>query len=142
MPTRGQRPELLIDRSLGRHAVAAAFRDAGYTAVTTDEAYGTDESISDHVWIEDANEHGLAVVCKDKRLRKSGTLERAALAQASDIRVLVLTSGGLTRQQMSELFTQAMGSIDALWRREGPWLQSISRSGRIETLAIDTAEAL
>lgn len=119
-------PELLVDRSLGTIAVPAVFAEAGYTVHTIDDVFGM-RPVEDTEWIAFADERGLAVVCKDDRIRQR-PLEKRALFY-SRLRVLCLTNGHLGRAEQAERFRANLDPIQALWRRQGPWVYSVLPDG-------------
>lgn len=56
----GVPPEFFIDRSLGRHAVPAALREAGVTVHTMADVYGerVGQGLDDEEWLRDAGRRG------------------------------------------------------------------------------------
>lgn len=59
--------EFFIDRSLGRHQVPQALREAGLTVHTMAEVYGEQagQRLKDDVWLEDVGRRGWIVLMKD-----------------------------------------------------------------------------
>ena len=114
-------PEFFIDRSLGRHAVAARLRAAGWHVTTHHEVYGSrDESIPDTQWLEHCGDEGLVVLTKDRRLRY-----RPAEAEAIrrfGVRAFVLTRGNLTADQQAQRFLDNETRIFEACRGDGPFL--------------------
>lgn len=55
-------PELILDRSLGRHQVPTLMRAAGLRLHTLAEVYGVpaDEDVADTDWLEMAGQRGVA----------------------------------------------------------------------------------
>jgi PIN like domain len=114
-------PEFFIDRSLGRHVVAAQLRVAGWSVQTHHDVYGSeDESIPDTRWLEHCGDTGLAVLTKDRRLRY-----RPAEADAIrhfGIKAFVLTRGNLTAAQQAQRFLDNENRILEACDQEGPFL--------------------
>jgi hypothetical protein len=71
VPTPEPQPKFFLDRSLGRVAVPALLRAAGWNLVTLAEHYGVpeDEQVADTTWIQDAATCGWPILMKDKRIR-------------------------------------------------------------------------
>jgi hypothetical protein len=68
-PSRPQ-PEFFVDRSLGRHQVAAALRTAGWRIRSHFEVFGSrDEAVPDVEWLELCGRDDLVVLTSDRRLR-------------------------------------------------------------------------
>src|SRR5580704_7067760 len=66
-PTAPKPPEFFIDRSLGRHQIAAGLRGMGWTVITMAERYGesTAATLDDPPWLEDCGENGWVALSKD-----------------------------------------------------------------------------
>lgn len=120
------RPTIYVDACLGGVAVAAVFREAGYSVVTKEEQFGL-RRISDEEWIRFADDAGMVAVTKDAAIRRR-SLERQTLA-LSDLRVLVLTKGRLSSEEQAGIFRSALPAIENLWRRQRPWIYAVTRSG-------------
>ena len=116
------RPEGHVDRSLGAIAVPAVFRSAGYTVMTIDDVFGR-RPVEDTEWIRYADERGMAVACKDDRIRTRPAEKRALYY--SHLRVLCLTAGQLGRDEQAARFERNLPHIERLWRREGPWVYAV-----------------
>lgn len=78
-------------------------------------------------WIRTADDRGLAVITKDRRIQRHPH-EREALSEGS-LRVLCLTSGNLNSREIVQCFTDHMAKIDRLWSIDGPWLRRINKGG-------------
>lgn len=77
-----QPPRFFLDRSLGRKAVPEALRADGWDVITLAEHYGipADENVADTEWIEEATQHGWAILMKDKRIRhRQAEIAKAAI---------------------------------------------------------------
>ena len=87
-------PEFFLDRSLGRHIVAAALRAEGLIVQTLAERYPeTEEFVQDEVWIGEVTD-GLVILMKDDRIRRKPREQQAILA--SGARAFVVTNANLT----------------------------------------------
>jgi hypothetical protein len=66
----GVPPEFFIDRSLGRHTVPAALRQAGVTVHTMADVYGerVGQGLDDEEWVRDAGQRGWSVLMKDAKI--------------------------------------------------------------------------
>jgi PIN like domain len=64
-------PEFFIDRSLGRHVVPDALREAGAVAHVMADVYGEriGQGLSDEEWLHDTGERGWVVLMKDAKGR-------------------------------------------------------------------------
>jgi len=65
-------PEFFIDRSLGRHLVRNALRQAGATVHSMADVYGEriGQGLQDEEWLRDAGTRGWVVLMKDARIRR------------------------------------------------------------------------
>lgn len=112
------RPEFFVDRSLGRHRVAAALRQAGWLVRPHFEVFGArDEEVSDAEWLEYCGREGLLVLTKERRLRYRP--REVAAIRRYRVRAFVLTSGHLTAAQQAERFIahteQDRSGRDSCW---------------------------
>jgi hypothetical protein len=64
-------PEFFIDRSLGRHVVADALREAGASVHVMADVYGekVGQGLADTDWLGDAGGNGWVVLMKDDKIR-------------------------------------------------------------------------
>jgi hypothetical protein len=91
----GVPPEFFIDRSLGRHAVPAALREAGLTVHTMADVYGerVGQRLDDEEWLRAAGQRGWAVLMTDAKIRYRPTapdFEPADRRAATDGRIETL----------------------------------------------------
>lgn len=118
------RPEFFVDRSLGRHTVAATLRDAGWTLRTHFEVFGKrDEVVSDAEWLELCGTEGLVVLTKDRRLRYRPA-EIAAIRRYR-VKAFVLTSGELTAREQAERFIANAKAIEEAAAARGPFVYAV-----------------
>jgi hypothetical protein len=102
------RPTLFVDRSLGRHQVATALRNAGARVEVHDAHFRPD--CPDDEWLPEVGRRGWVVLTKDARIRYRPS-ERSALERAGVV-AMVLTAGNLTGAEMAKLFVKSLGRIE------------------------------
>jgi len=110
--SRSQRPpEFFVDRSLGRHRVPEALRQAGWNLRTHHEIYGErDEGVADVEWLEFCGLHDLPVLSKDRRLRYRPA-EIEAIRRFG-VRAFVLTSGNLIASEQAARIDRSRTRIE------------------------------
>ena len=86
------KPVFFLDRSLGKHVVADALRQAGVEVRIHTDHFAENEL--DEVWLREVGRHGWIVLTKDKNIRHR-VLELSALITAR-VSAFILTSGNLT----------------------------------------------
>lgn len=126
-----QQPKFFLDRSLGRIAVPARLRAAGWDLVTLAEHYGTpgDERVADVEWIHDAATRGWPVLMKDKRIRyRRAEIDAVARHRAQ---CFVITRGDLTSDQMADRFLASERAILAAVAAPGPYIYAV-QSDRLD----------
>ncbi len=120
-----------LDRSLGKHKVAAALRQAGARVEIHDDHFPPDARDQD--WLRQVGARGWIVLTKDRRIRYRGP-EREALLRAH-VAAFVLTAGNLTGEDMAEVFRKALPAMHRLTTRHPPpFIASIRRSGSVSML--------
>jgi predicted nuclease of predicted toxin-antitoxin system len=125
------RPVIFVDRSLGRLAVVAALKVAGYEAVAHDDQFPQDTP--DAEWLATAGRRGWIILTKDSAIRRN-PLERAAYREAG-ARVFVLTSQSMTAADMAAAFIAAMPRIFArVTDTPAPFVFAVRRNGEVERL--------
>lgn len=87
--------EFFIDRSLGRHQVPQALREAGLTVYTMAEVYveQAGQRLKDEVWLEEVGRRGWVVLMKDDAIRRRPAEREALIAGA--VRAFCLTNAQL-----------------------------------------------
>ena len=128
-PILPSRPRILVDHSLGRVAMPAFFRDAGYETTTILEMFGRAD-VRDVDWIAEAGRLGLVVAHKDARIRYRPAERQAVLS--AKLRMLCLTSGNMTAQDQVECFRANLAAIEKWWPKPGPWILAVRRTGVAE----------
>jgi hypothetical protein len=128
-----ERPTLFVDRSLGRHVVADALRQASATVEIHDDHFAPDER--DETWLAAVGARGWVVLSKDTRIRYRPN-ELKGLKEAGAIAV-VLTAGNLSGSEMAELFVRTLNSIVRKVRSaKGPALFTFGRDGRLRQVRL------
>ena len=114
--------EFFIDRSLGRHQVPQALRDAGLTVHTMAEVYGelAGQRLKDEVWLEDVGRRGWVVLMKDDAIRRRPAEREALIANA--VRAFCLTNAQLRGAEQAERLVGNRHRILAQARHPGPYI--------------------
>ncbi|MDH2425297.1 hypothetical protein [Sphaerisporangium sp. TRM90804] len=125
--------KFFVDRSLGRIAVPALLRAAGWVLITLAEHYGipADERIDDTRWIEDTAKQGWVVLMKDKRIRYRRAEIQAIIEHQA--RCFVITRGDLTSAAYADRFIANRQAIFAASSTEGPYIHTV-HADRLERL--------
>lgn len=97
-----KRPELVffLDRSLGKHKVATALREAGASVEIHDDHFPPNAKDTD--WLPAVGNRGWVVLTKDDRIRYRAH-EKDALLK-SGVRAFVLTNRNLSGDEMAQIF--------------------------------------
>jgi hypothetical protein len=133
VPTPEPQPKFFLDRSLGRIAVPALLRAAGWDLVTLAEHYGVpeDERIADPAWIREAALRGWPILMKDKRIRyRPAEIDTVIEYQAQ---CFVLTKGDLPSNAMASRFLATKQAILDAIALPGPYIYAV-QSDRIDRL--------
>jgi hypothetical protein len=121
--------EFFVDRSLGRHRVPRALRQAGWSLQTHHDLFGDrDEQVPDVEWLERCGKTGLAVLTKDRRLRY-----RPAEIEAIrhfEVCAFVLTAGSLRGVEQAARFDRSRERIERACGEPGPFVYAV-QSDRI-----------
>lgn len=116
--------EFFIDRSLGRHRVPEALREAGWTLRTHHEVYGgRDEQVPDVEWLELCGRLGLPVLSKDRRLRYRPA-EIEAIRRFG-VHAFLLTGGSLPAAEQAVRFDRNRKSIEERCTADGPSIYAV-----------------
>jgi hypothetical protein len=122
-------PTLFVDRSLGRHHVADALRQAGATVEIHDDHFSP--NAPDDEWLGEVGRRGWIVLTKDRRIRYRPN-QILALKRGWVVAV-VLASGNLTGPAMAELFVKVLGRIyRAAAAARPPALFTFGRDARLK----------
>jgi hypothetical protein len=127
VPPQGRPPKFFIDRSLGRVAVPAALREAGWDVVTLAEHYGMprDEEVADTEWIADAASRNWPILMKGKRIRHRSAEIAAVVTHKA--KCFVITRGDLTSADMVHRFATNEQAIFRAAALPGPYIYSVQQ---------------
>jgi hypothetical protein len=113
-----------VDRSLGRHQIADALRQAGWRLRKHVEVFADrDERVADVEWLEYCGREGLIVLAKDRRLRYRPA--EIAVIREYRLKAFVLSSGNLMAAEQTLRFLDNAKRIEAACTRTGPFIYSI-----------------
>ncbi len=121
-----------LDRSLGRHTVAAALREAGAKLLIHDDLFP--QTATDVEWLNEAGKNNWLVLTKDERIRYR-IAEIEALRKAR-VKAFVLTARkDLTGQEMAEIFVKALPKIHRIAsKQQPPFIAKVGRDGSVTLL--------
>ena len=120
-------PRFLLDRSLGRHQLAAQLASAGFDVTPGDDAYSQDER---DPWIfYDAGKKGMVVITSDKEFMKS--FPHMAAITLGRTTALAFTSNNYKSNVRGKALIKARGRIlKAIAKARGePFIGSIGMDG-------------
>ena len=118
-----------LDRSLGKFKVAEALRSAGVLVRVHSDHFREDEK--DEVWLHDVGRRGWVVLAKDQAIRYNAIERRALLS--GGVRAFILTSGGLTGDEMAAIFQNALPKMSRLLRKhQGPFIARVTRGADVK----------
>jgi hypothetical protein len=122
---------LFLDRSLGKHIVAEALRQAGAAVEVHDDHFLQDAR--DEEWLREVGQRGWIVLTRDDRIRYR-LHERTALLQAG-VRAFVLVRRSLAGPTMAATFVQALPAIRRfVTRYQPPFIARVTQTGRVSLL--------
>ena len=125
-----ERPELFLDRSLGR-VTASRLREAGYIVHLIADHYPDDASnVPDEEWFAEGCSNGWVLLTKDKRIRYRAE-ELEALQEGH---LFCLASGNLDIAQMTQAFLDALPRIERAVRFEPVGFWHVYRDGKIKRM--------
>lgn len=120
-------PEFFLDRSLGRHVVPDALREAGAVVHAMADVYGEriGQGLNDEEWIGDAGRNGWVVLMKDAMVR----YRPAELQTLIDhrVRAFCLTNANLRGAEQAERFVTNLPRIMRVAERPGPYIYGVYR---------------
>ena len=118
-------PEFFIDRSLGRHVVPDALREAGVIVLTMSDVYGEriGQGLADEEWLHDAGERGWVVLMKDAKIR----YRPAELDVIVDhgLRAFCLTNANLRGAEMAARLVANLPRILRVAQEPGPYIYGV-----------------
>lgn len=126
--TRPDPPDFFIDRSLGRHLLPEALRQAGYTVHTLASVYGEGRAqrVSDEQWIALAGQKDWVVLTKDDAIRRR-PVELAAV-ETHGVKMFCLTNAGLRGDEQRQRFVTNIHRIVQRSSKRGPWICGVYES--------------
>lgn len=124
-------PVFFIDRSLGKHIVAGALRQAAAQVEVHDDHFPKDAP--DTEWLEESGQRKWIVLTKDKRMRHR-ILEVATIAKAR-VRVFALTAQDLQGSEMAAIFVKALPKMSRFaLGNPAPFIATVSKSGAVSMM--------
>lgn len=119
-------PEFFIDRSLGRHVVPDALREAGAIVHVMAHVYGEriGQALADEEWLRDAGEREWVVFMKDAKIR----YRPAELQVVVDhgLRAFCLTNANLRGVEMAQRFVENLPRIVRIAQlKPGPYIYGV-----------------
>jgi predicted nuclease of predicted toxin-antitoxin system len=120
-----------VDRSLGKHTIADALRQAGVAVEIHDDHFS--QNATDETWLREVGRRGWIVLTKDTWIRRRSH-ERAALIHAR-VRAFVLVAGNLAGPEMAAVFVKALPAIHRfVAHHDPPFIAKITRSSAVSLL--------
>lgn len=126
-----KQPEItfFIDWSIGQKSVPEALRAVGAIVEVHGDHFAPETADVD--WLPVVSEKGWVVLTKDEKIG-STPIEVEAIARAS-ARIFILVSGNLSRQQMVDLFVEALERINKFTQgNQAPFIAKIYKDGKIQ----------
>ena len=118
-------PEFFIDRSLGRHVVADALREAGVVVHVMADVYGEriGQGLADEEWLRDVGERGWVVLMKDAKIR----YRPAELGVIIDhgLQAFCLTNANLRGVEMAARLVANLPRIVRVAQEPGPYIYGV-----------------
>ena len=125
-----KRPDVVtffIDRSLGKHTVPSALRNAGAHVELHDDHFRPDAK--DEEWLLEVGHRSWIVLTKDKRFQNR-ILELKAIPR-SRARVFKLTAGSLQGSEMAAIFVKALSKMERIsLSNRPPFIATVTRGGK------------
>jgi hypothetical protein len=125
----GSPPEFFIDRSLGRHVVPQALKDAEAVVHVMADVYGEriGQGLTDEEWLQDAGQRGWVVLMKDAKIRyRPAELQVVA---SHGLRAFCLTNANLRGVEMAERFVANLARIRRAAQEPGPYIYGVYAHG-------------
>lgn len=121
-------PTFFLDHSLGTIKVRLALENEGANVEVLADHF--DVGAEDIEWLPEVGKRGWVVLTKDKRIRRR-TIEINALI-SSGVSAFVLTAGGLTGEEMGEVFVRAHPAMLRFVKKNPPpFIATVSRKGKV-----------
>jgi len=118
-------PEFFIDRSLGRHLVPNALRQAGATVHSMADVYGEriGQGLQDEEWLRDAGTRGWVVLMKDARIRRRPAELEVLIAH--QVRAFCLTNANLRGADQAQRLVENLNRILRVAQTPGPYIYGV-----------------
>lgn len=118
-----------IDRAIAQKTVPKALHGAGAMVEAHIDHFAPEAP--DIEWLPAVSEQGWVILTKDAKIG-SRLVEVEAIAR-SGARVFILVAGNLTRQQMADLFVDALEKLKKFTQgNQGPFIAKVYKDGRVE----------
>jgi hypothetical protein len=125
-------PAVFLDRSLGKHTIAGALRQAGIEVIVHDDQFPQDTKDED--WLAWVGERGHLVFTKDSRIRYR-TTERTALLRAGVAAFVLVARGDLRGEDMAEIYVKALPRVSRLLsKHKRPFIAKIGGDSSVSLL--------
>jgi len=120
-------PEFFIDRSLGRHIVPDALRQAGVAVHVMADVYGEriGQGLDDEEWLRDVGERGWVVLMKDAKIRYRPAELQAIVDHG--LRAFCLTNANLRGAEMAGRLVANLPRILKTAQEPGPYICGVYR---------------
>ena len=120
-----------LDRSLGKHVVADALRQAGAAVEVHDDHFS--QAAHDEEWLREVGQRGWIVLTRDDRIRYR-LHERTALIQAG-VRAFVLVRRSISGPAMAAAFVNALPAMrQFVARYPAPFIARVTQTGNVSLL--------
>ena len=122
--------EFFIDRSLGRHVVPDALREAGAVVHVMADVYGEriGQGLADEEWLRDAGEHGWVVLMKDAKIRYRPAELQVVIDHG--LRAFCLTNANLRGIELAERLVEHLPRIVRVAaEKPGPYIYGVYSDG-------------
>jgi predicted nuclease of predicted toxin-antitoxin system len=126
--TPSAQPVFFVDWCFGK-TVVNALREAG--ALIEHHSDHFKQNAPDTEWLPVVSDRGWVVLTKDKAIAKN-QLELMAIAR-SEVKVFILTSGNLTRQEMAALLVDVLEKLKKFAQgNQAPFIGKVFKDRRVE----------
>ncbi|MEE9256894.1 MAG: hypothetical protein V3V56_06975 [bacterium] len=123
-----KQPTFFLDHSLGTIKIRLALENEGVAVEVLADHF--DVGAEDIVWLSEVGKRGWIVLTKDKMIRKRN-IEINTLV-SSGVPAFVLTAGGLSGEEMGQIFVRALPAmLRFVEKNPPPFIATISRKGNV-----------
>jgi predicted nuclease of predicted toxin-antitoxin system len=125
--TPSAQPVFFVDWCFGK-TVVNALRETG--ALIEHHGDHFEQNAPDTEWLPVVGDRGWVVLTKDKAIAKN-QLELMAIVRA-EVKVFILTSGNLTRQDMADILVDVLGKLKKFAQgNQAPFIAKVSKDRRV-----------